>query len=161
MDINQHIKMKNYYKFAVLCILVLLSSCSLTGDEVGRLEINKVSSKDNLVIKETKITLKKGDKINFWSDMNVTYEGDVALRFRIEILKDNLPYGALEIDPFEKKISIGEIKTDMNGKVKWSFTGKNASLNIDEDGNYTFRGFLMANENSTLEINKAEIAIKE
>jgi hypothetical protein len=146
----------------IILSILLFSSCNITGEEVGRLPINEVSrDNENLIMKETTITLKKDENIGFWSEMDMSYEGDLGLRFRIEILKDDLPYGGLEIDPMEKNITLGEFKTDINGKVDWSFTGKNASLTIDEDADYTFKGVLLSNNNPTLKIEKAEVIIKK
>lgn len=142
---------------------MLLTGCNaLTGEEVGRLQINQVSTdKDNLIFKEISLDLKKDEKIAIWSDMDVEYEGDVALRFRLEILKDGENLGGLEIDPTDKNITIGEIKTSLGGKTDWSFSGKNSEIKIEDDGNYTFKGILIASENSSLNVNKAEIILKK
>ncbi|WP_225034894.1 hypothetical protein [Winogradskyella sp. SM1960] len=149
-------------RIALILSLLLMVSCGLTGEEVARLAINEVSkSDDNLIIIEDQVELKKGDEIAFWSDMDYNYEGQISLKFKIEIIKNDEKLGVLEIDPTDKNITIGELKTSINGKTDWSFTGKNTELDIKEDGNYTFRGLLVASENSTLEINKAELVIKK
>ncbi len=146
---------------SILIILMLLSSCNFTGEEVGRLDFKKVSTQENLMFKSTEVSMIRGEKINFWSEMDIRYEGEAALRFRIEILKDDLPYGALEIDPFEKKITLNEKKNIDGKKVEWRSLGKNASLTIDESGNYSFRAYLVASENSTLQIAKATLILKK
>ena len=89
------------------------------------------------------------------------YEGEVDLRFRIEILKNGKKHGGLEIDPTDKNITIGEIKTSVMGKTNWSFSGKNSQFTIEDDGEYTFKGILVASNNPTLEIEKAEIVLKK
>ncbi|WP_420572473.1 hypothetical protein [Kordia sp.] len=134
----------------------------MVGEEIARLEINQVSTHtDNLVIKEVDLALKKGDEIAFWSEMDFKYEGNAELRFKIEILKDGEKYGGLEIDPTDKNMTIGETKTVFNSKTNWSFTGKNAEIEIKEDGKYTFKGILVATKNATLEITKAEVVLKQ
>lgn len=138
-----------------------MTSCSLNGEEIGRLKINEPSHGENIIIKEVTIPLDKEDKISFWTEMDVIYEDQVSIRFKVEILKDNQPYGGLEIDPFQKKVTIGETKTEINGTTTWSFTGKNASLSIHEDGEYTFRGILVTSTNETLKIDKADVIIKK
>lgn len=141
----------------------LYTGCSaLTGEEVGRLPINQVSTNDsNLIVKEISLDLKKDENIAIWSDMDIEYEGDVALRFRLDILKDGEQLGGLEIDPTDKNITIGEFKTTLMNKTDWRFTGKNSNVKIEEDGNYTFRGILVASENPTLKVEKAEIVLKK
>ena len=150
-------------KFLTLLALTLvLSACdALTGKEVGRLQINKLSTEGNLIIKETTMDLKKDDEIGIWSEMDLEYDGDVALRFRIEILKDGEKIGGFEIDPTDKNITIGEARKTFNGHTSWNFTGKNTEYKVESDGKYTFKGILIASENSTLKITKAEVVFKK
>ncbi|MEZ4828929.1 MAG: hypothetical protein R3C61_21980 [Bacteroidia bacterium] len=156
--------MRNPLSFLILAVpFILLAGCSaLTGEEVARLPINQVStSDDDLTVGEALLDLKKDEEIAIWSDMDIEYEGDVALRFRMEILKDGESFGQLEIDPTEKNITIGEVKTSLMGKTDWRFSGKNSEIKIEEDGNYTFKGILVASENPSLTVNKAEIVLKK
>jgi len=152
--------MKILLKFLAMS-LVLAGCDALIGKEVGRLEINQLSTEGNLVIKETTLDLKKDDEIGIWSDMDIEYEGDVALRFRVEMWKDGKKLGGFEVDPTEKKITIGEVKTTVMGKTDWSFSGKNSDYKIEEDGKYTFKGILVATENSSLQVNKAAVVFKK
>ena len=148
---------------ATVLAIVLFTGCSaLIGEEIGRLPINQVSLEgEDLIIKEISLDLKKDEKIAIWSEMDIVYEGDVELRFIIEILKDAEDFDVLEIDPREKNVTIGERKTSVMDKTDWSFTGKNSGITIEEDGNYTFRGILVASDNPTLKVNKAEIVLKK
>lgn len=142
---------------------ILFAGCSaLTGEEVGRLPINQVSTDDDhLIMKEVSLDLKKDDKVAIWSDMDLEYEGDVILRFKIEILNNGESIGGIEIDPTEKNITMGEVRTTLMGKTDWSFSGKNTEIKIEDDGNYTFKGILVASENPTLIVNKAEVVFKK
>ena len=144
-----------------LTILVLSGCSALTGEEIARLTINKISTDDNIIVKETSLDLKKGEEIAIWSDMDIQYEGNVALRFRMEILKNGEKFGGLELDPTDKNITIGEVKTSLMGETDWSFSGKNSEIKIEEDGKYTFKGILVASKNPTLIVNKAEIVLKK
>ena len=152
--------MKSLLKFMALS-LILTGCDALTGKEVGRLQINQLSTEENPVIKETTLDLKKGDEIGVWSEMDLEYEGHVAMRFRVEIWKDEKQIGGLEVDPTEKTITLGELKTTVMGKTDWSFTGKNSVIKIDDDGKYTFKGILVASENSSLKVTKAEVFFKK
>ncbi|NMM49768.1 hypothetical protein [Marinigracilibium pacificum] len=151
-------------KGAILLILfsILFTACeALTGKEIGRLKINKVSNENVLFTKEKSFQFVEGEEIAFWSDLDIEYTGDVQLRFKIQMLKDGQELSVLEVNPFDKKITIGEVKTSINEDTKWSFIGKNKSLVVKESGNYTFKGLLITSENPTLKINKAEIVIKK
>ena len=141
--------------------LVLIGCDAITGKEVGRLQINKLRSEGNLVIKETTLDLTKDDEVGIWSDMDIEYEGDVALRFRVEILRDGVNLGTFEIDPTDKNITVGEVRTIVMDKTNWRFSGKNSEYTVDKTGKYTFKGILVASENSSLKVNKAEMVFKK
>lgn len=141
--------------------LVLAGCDAMLGKEVGRLPINQLSSEGNLVIKETTLDLKKDDEVAIWSDMDIEYEGDVALRFKVEMLKNGEKMGGFEIDPTEKNITTGEIKTTVMDKTSWSFSGKNSEIKIEEDAEYTFKGILVASDNPSLKVTKAEVFFRK
>lgn len=153
-------KSKNLY--LILLLPAILFACdTLTGEEVARLPINVVSSKDSTIIKEVTLDLKKNDEIVFWSEMDIEYEGDVEMRFRVQAIRDTVIIGQLEIDPTEKNVTLGESKLSLMGKTSWSFTGRNTQITIENDGKYVFKALLAASDNPTLKINKAELVIKK
>lgn len=148
--------------FRILTITIVLTGCdALTGKEIGRLEINQLSTEGNLVVKETTLDLAKGEEIGIWSDMDMEYEGDVALRFRVEVEKEGKTVSQFEVDPMDKNITLGEIKTTVMDKTDWSFTGKNSVYKVEEDGKYTFRGILVSSENPSLKVSRAGIVFKK
>ena len=142
--------------------LALLASCdALMGKEVARLPINAVSTAGHEVVKEATVQLQKDDKIALWSDMDLAYDGDSPVRFQVQVTKDGAPFKELQLDPTEKNVTIGEVKTDLNGSVNWRFSGKNAELVVPEAGSYTFKAMLVAAANPTLRVNKAELVLKK
>ena len=148
--------------FQLTIVLLLFNACdSITGKEVARIAINEASSPDNLIVKDVSLDLKNGDEIIFWSDMDMEYEGNVDLRFRVQILKDGEEFGSLEIDPTDKNVTIGEIKTSIMNKTNWRFSGRNTKIKIDSAGKYVFKALLATSDNPSLKIKKAEIVIKQ
>lgn len=150
--------------FSVLIIILyFLTGCgAITGEEVGRLKINQVSIDDtNLIVDQTSLQLKKGDEVAIWSDMDLSYSGDVSLLFRVEILINGENLGLMDIDPMDKNITIGEVKTSILGETDWSFSGKNGEFEAEEDAEYTFKGILVASDNPSLEVKKAEVVFKQ
>jgi len=140
--------------------LLLIGCSALTGEEIARLKINKVSTEGNFTAKEAMLDLKKGDEIAFWSDMDMEYDGDVKILFKVKIFKSTTKVAQFEIDPTNKNITIGEVKTDIMDKTKWRFSGKNHDLIIEEDATYRITSILVASENPSLKIDKAELVIK-
>lgn len=153
----------NSFKKLVLGFILplFLMGCSLTGEEIARLDINKLSTKNNFIFKEATLDLKKGDEITFWSDMDMEYKGTVSLRFRLKIFKNGVEVSQIDIDPTKKNITIGEVKTALMDKTNWSFTGKNHELKIEEDATYAFKAVLISSKHPSLKINKAELIIKK
>lgn len=146
----------------IFALSIIFAGCdAILGTEIARLPINQVSTEENLIIKETTINLKAGDELAIWSDMDMEYDGEVSLIFRVEILKNGKKTGEFEVDPMEKNLTVGEVKTSLMDKTNWSFTGKNSDITIDEDAEYTFKAILIASENSSLVINKAELFFKK
>ncbi|UOQ51516.1 hypothetical protein [Hymenobacter cellulosivorans] len=147
---------------AALLLAVPLSSCgSLFGKEVARLPINAISTPEQEVVKEAALPLQKGEELALWSDMDMAYEGEAPVRFQVQVLKNGTAFQQLELDPTDKNVTVGEVKTAVNGKTTWSFTGKNGSLTIPETGTYTFKARLVAAANPTLKITKAELVLKK
>jgi hypothetical protein len=161
--------MKQYLPLSAANKLVLalalaapLSACdAFFGKEVARLPINEVSTSGREVVKEASLQLKKGEEVSLWSDMDLAYEGEAPVRFLVLVAKDGAPFKQLEIDPTEKNVSVGEIKTQINSKVEWSFSGKNAELTAPEAGTYTFKAKLVAAPNASLKVTKAELVLKK
>jgi hypothetical protein len=151
--------MKNIISFfAFIWIIAVLNGCGVvTGEEIGRLPVNQVTTDQNPNLKETTLDLKKGDKLGIWSFMDINYEQNVNLRFKLSILKNGEDFKKFEIDPLASKVIISSRKLEGIKKTDWRFLGKYSVMKITEDGKYTFRGFLVASENPTLKITKAEV----
>jgi hypothetical protein len=148
--------------FVALLLTAPLSACdSLFGQEVARLPINAISTPEREVMKEATLKLKKDDKIAVWSEMDMAYDGDAPVRFQMVLLQDGTPFQQLEIDPTKKNISVSEVKTTLNSKVNWRFSGKNTEVTIPANASYTFKARLIAGNNSTLQIKKAELVLKK
>jgi hypothetical protein len=56
---------------------------------------------------------------------------------------------------------LGEVKTTFFDKTTWSFKGSMDFLQIKETAQYTFRTILIASENESLKINKADLVLKK
>ena len=150
-------------RFALaLALAAPLGSCeALLGTEVARLPVNAVSTTGHDVVKEASLQLNKDEKIALWSDMDLAYEGESPVRFQVVVTRNGAPFKQLEIDPTEKNLTVGEIKTQVNNKVSWSFSGKNAELTAPENGLYTFKARLVAAPSPALKVAKAELVLKK
>ncbi len=142
--------------------LLLFPSCeAITGKELARLAIDTLSTPDRLVMRESMLNLQKDDVIALWSHLDMAYDGAAALTMRVRVVKDDADLQLFELDPMEKNVTIGETKTEINGHTEWSFTGKNGEYTVPEDGAYTFKAILTAEEHPSLVVRKAELVLKQ
>ncbi len=151
--------MKNILLFILACA-GLMSCDAITGKEVARVEINTISNHE-LSIKETRLDLKKGDNIAFWTDLDMEYEGDLGLVYNIEVVRDTTVLGQMELNALDASIKMMEVKTTFGDKTSWSFNGKIGSLGIDTDGHYTIKAIIRSSDNPTLNLKKADLVIKK
>jgi hypothetical protein len=154
--------LRNLLVLMGLLVLLGLSSCeAMLGKEIARLSVDAVSTEGNSVQKETGLDLKKGEEIALWSHVDLEYDGPLEMRFQLQLLRDTMVEVEMEIDPFEKNVTVGERKTEMGDHTNWSFTGKNGTITISRDGHYTVRTRLVASENGSLVLRKAELILKK
>jgi hypothetical protein len=137
-----------------------LSSCdALLAKEIARLPVS-ISTPERDGLKEVTLQLQQGDEVAVWSDMDMSYQGDVPLQFQMQVLQNGQPFQQLAFDPREKNISIKEVRTEINGSVNWSFSGKNGELRIPASGAYTFQARMLAPASGVL-LRKAEVVLRK
>jgi hypothetical protein len=143
-------------------LLVFGVACSkITGEEIARIKISEISREGAIHWKSTTVDLKADEKVYFWTDMNLEFEGPLAMRYQIQLIKDADTLGLIELDPFEKDITIGEIKTTLNDKTNWRYSGRMDFHQIKEAGKYTFRTRLVTSPNRSLQLKQADLVLKK
>lgn len=143
-----------------LSIILILSGCdALTGEEIGRLKINRISNAE-LIIEEITLDLKKDEKISFWTETDIEYNNDLKLFYTIELWKDSVKIGGFYLDALDTNPTLMNFKTTIRGKTSWTYTGKMDFMKIEEDGQYTCKAALNSSDNPSLKVNKAELVFK-
>jgi len=80
--------LRQYQKIALAFSLASLASCdALTGKEVGRNTFAAVATPEKTEYQRMKLTLAKGEKIQFWADMAIAYDGPLELEFFMQLPK--------------------------------------------------------------------------
>ncbi len=153
--------MRNHIFIIAACITLLFTGCeALTGKEIGRIAVGGVSTDFDTVMGVATLALHKNDKVTVWSDMDMEYDGDLGMAFRIRLLRDTSIVQEFRVDPREKNVTVGEVKTSFGNHTSWRFTGKNTSITIPEDGNYTVQAILVCSDPAVLTVRKAEVVLK-
>ena len=153
--------MKHSYLFIIIFACFLAACSAITGEEIARINIDHISTKENLDWKSIELDLNAGEKIHLWSEMDMKYEGALALRYQLQVIKDTDTLGYIEFDPMDKNITIGEIKTSFGNKTNWKFSGRSDTWNVQDSGHYFLRAILVSNGNESLELKKSDIVLKK
>lgn len=149
-------------KVMVFILVTAVSvSCGLTGEEIGRIDIDQLSSEGNIHSNSVDLVLNEGDELSYWALLDIEYEGDLELEYQVELIKDGKSRGFVPLDAFDKDITLGEVKTSIMNKTKWQFSGRIAKFTISESGTYTFKAILVSNGNKTLNLKNAALVFKK
>lgn len=142
--------------------LLFLSGCDfITGKEVARLRMDGVSTGGTQRMQEATVDLQAQEQVALWSDMDLSYDGEVALRFLVEVLRDSVPVSQLEVDPMDMNITVGERRTVAGDHTEWSYSAKHDIVKADAPGRYTFRAVLVADDTTGLLVRKAELVLRK
>jgi hypothetical protein len=153
--------LRHYQNTALLLGLAGLASCdALTGKEVGRNTFAAVSTPEKLTYQRTKLTLAKGEKIQFWADMDIAYDGPLELEFFVQLPKA-LGIPSQRLDPLHTSLTVGEVKTVVGEHTTRSFSGRMGSFEAPATGEYDFGTLLLSSGNPTLQIKKADLVFKK
>ncbi len=146
----------------ILLTAILAYSCdAISAKEVARLSFDRIATQENLNIQTTELELKAGDKIQLWTEMNMEYEGPLGLEYRVMVTKEADTLAFFQLDPEDKDVTMGEVKTSINDKTKWRFSGRMGKFAIEDDGLYKFSSMLASSENPSLKLNKADLVLKK
>lgn len=152
---------KGYQIILIFSAVFMLYSCdALMGEEIGRMSVNATSNTE-LVEREISLSLQRGDKISFWVDMDMEYEGDLQMACIVEIWKDSTLLGSVEMDALKTNPTVMEIKTSFGSQTSWEYSGKMNFMSVEEPGKYTLKGSFYSNEIPSLNLIKAEIVLKK
>jgi hypothetical protein len=150
-----------YQKIALALSLTGLVSCdSLMGKEVGRNTFVTVSAPEKLNYQRLKLKLAKGEKIQFWADMDIAYDGPLELEFFVQLPKA-LGIPSQRLDPLHTSLTVGEVKTVVGEHTTRSFSGRMGSFEAPAAGEYDFGTLLLSSDNPTLQIKKADLVFKK
>lgn len=154
--------MKKLNLILITAIVMILAACAaLSSKEIGRLAFTKPLDDVNYEWKKIDLNLKQGEILRFWADMDLEYDGSVEMVYRIKFLKGTDTLMVSDLNPFEKKITVGEVKTTVMGKTKWSFSGQMHTIDIKEDGSYTVLAAFSSSFNNSLKLRKADLVFKK
>jgi hypothetical protein len=150
-----------YRKLALALSLAGLISCdALTGKEVGRNTFAGVSTPEKMAYQRMKLKLAKGEKIQFWADMAIAYDGPLELEFFVQLPK-TLGLPSQRLDPLHTSLTVGEVKTVVGEHTTRSFSGRMGSFEAPAAGEYDFGTLLLSSGNPTLQIQKANLVFKK
>jgi hypothetical protein len=155
--------MKTSLKLFFVCLssVLFIACAALSSKEVARIAINKVNNTENQEWKSTSIDLKKGDKLYFWTDLDLEYEGELELNYNVRVIKNSDTLRVVKLNPLNCKLKMFEKTVSLMGKTSQSYEGNMDAFEITDAGKYTFDVILVSNPNETLKLNKADLVLKK
>ncbi len=154
--------MKTLKHIFIISLTILAAACAaLSSKEIGRLSFTRPMDDVRPEWKKMELSLKQGEILRFWVDMDLEYDGAVDMIYSIRLVKGTDTLVVPDLNPFEKKITVGEVKTTVMGKTKWSFSGQMHTIDIKEDGKYTVLATFSSSLNNNLKLKKADLVLKK
>lgn len=138
----------------LLALTALVVGC---GKEVGRIPLSgEATSKATM-------TLAAGE-VDFWTDLDLEFEGDAGLEYRVVLVQDDAPVTTTICDPLGR-LSVKKrwLETDIGGSHARRGEGKMAcSVKLAKGGPTTVEATLVASRRpSSLKIAKADLVAKQ
>ncbi len=154
--------MKTLKHLFIISLTVIAVACAaLSSKEIGRLSFTRPLDDVKPEWKKMELSLKQGEILRFWADMDLEYDGSVDMIYSIRLVKGTDTLVVPDLNPFEKKITVGEVKTTVMGKTKWRFSGQMHTIDIKEDGTYTVMARFSSSMNNSLKLRKADLVFKK
>ncbi len=159
------------YRLVSVLLAGSLSSCNMMGgDEVGRIPFNKaVGSEIELTLetfnsgfKAQSLDLVTGDVVSLWTDLDIEYEGELKMDYIVYVISSaNDTVESLQALPLEVNVSVRSVETTFGNKHAKKHLGKMSTLEIKEEGTYSFSAVLRSAVNKTLVIEKADLVLRK
>lgn len=112
---------------------------------------------------EASMTLAAGET-RFWTDIDLDYEGDAALSYRVEILRDGTKVAETECDPLGAiKVKLAWVETNLGDHHTRSGRGRmECSITLDAAGPAVVRAKLrFTRKPKQVELKKADLVVKQ
>jgi hypothetical protein len=142
-------------RLAVLALLLL--SVTACGKEVGRVRMPAEGSG------AASLTLQEGE-VSFWTDLDISYEGDATLEYKIEVYQDGSNVGKIECNPLGNLPSkTSWVETNIGKSHSRRGSGKmTCEMKLPKTGETTIKTSLAFGKRpEKLVLKKADLVIKQ
>jgi hypothetical protein len=165
--------MKFKHSIFIIIITVLSNSCAFVQEEVDIIDIEELtnSSEELKIYKSKTVNINSGDKLYFWSELDMEYEGNVNLYFQVEIANDKgESLMLIEMDALDIDTRVMCIETTSNNKTNYSCTGRIHNftspeemdfVEFEDSGEYSFNVIMFANSYEKIDIKKSKLILKK
>lgn len=135
-------------------LLVLASSC---GKEAGRVPFTAEGAR------EATVMLKAGE-VAFWTDLDVEYQGEAAIEYRVELLQAGTNVGSAVCNPLgHLPVKSGWVETNIGSSHSRRGNGKmECSAKVAAGGSTTVKATLAFKQKpQTITLKKADLVVKQ
>jgi hypothetical protein len=138
-----------------LFALAVLAGC---GTEVGRIPFTAEGAG------ETQVTLKAESEVRFWTDLEIEYQGKVAINYQIELLQDGAVVAAATCNPLGNiDVKLKWVETNLNDSHSRSGSGRmQCSAKVPKTGPTTVKASLsFGSRPPGLILKRADLVLKQ
>lgn len=149
-----------YFPF-VLMAFVFHSCEVVTGETVGRLQVDTVSTEDHLISRSAMVDLRKGDELGLWAQMDLSYDVEPRLYFQVQLLLDTVLVHEVLASPFAAHSFVRVKETNVDGRLYRSFMARCGGLDITADGTYRINTRLVCLSDLPIDVRKATLILRK
>lgn len=141
----------------LLVLLLSLSSLTACGSEAGRVPLSGEGAGT------ATIPLKAGE-VALWTDLDIAYEGNAALAYRVELVQDGATVASAVCDPLgPMNVKMSWVETNIGSSHSRRGKGKmSCAATLAKGGPTTVKATLaFAQKPATVTLKKADLVVKQ
>lgn len=149
----------------LITVILLAAVFFACGTEIGRIPFTALGAG------ETEVMVDADLEIDFWTQLKISFEGDVALVYAINLLRDDVIVQEVVCNPFNVSTKIKSVETNVGNTHYLKYGGKmRCSATVPTPGPVVIRAALIAvnpADNTIIELpatvflENAELVIKQ
>ena len=154
---------KNIISILFIATSLICFSCGIKTEELETIVFEKVSSEDEVYAYESKeLYLKKNEQISLWSKLDIKYENNPNLKYKVQIFSEKEGSIALfELNPLETDQSIMCYEQTIDNINEYNCTGRIDKFYMEDSGNYIFKAAFFSDSDKLINLKEASLLIKK
>jgi hypothetical protein len=110
---------------ALCCLLLSAPLCAIgCGKEVARVSFTDNGNLTTPIVTTTTAVLDSSKDVDFWTELDVAWEGDIVLQYHIQLEQAGKPIAGAVCNPLDVSTKIKALSTDIGQSHTRAYSGK-------------------------------------